>query len=198
MEPHFGRDFSRVRVHNDSAAAQSARDVNARAYTVGQHVVFGQGEFAPGSTTSQRLLAHELTHVVQQSGDVLQRTTSSVRHATQGGIVQREESTDATEEGETPIMFQIPRTGLTLIPGIMQPSFLGARFPLPASLRLTNANSVGSGPTFVLDLSPERVMANIVGSINLHSWTRPGTPPQAFLDPDSLARIRLVNPVVTL
>lgn len=67
MEQRFGHDFSRVRVHTDSAAEQSARDLNANAYTVGNNVVFGTGGFAPGSHEGRRLLAHELTHVVQQS-----------------------------------------------------------------------------------------------------------------------------------
>src|SRR5215213_8121459 len=67
MEPRFGHDFSRVRVHTDARAAQSARAVNALAYTVGQDVVFGTGQYAPGTTAGTRLLAHELTHVVQQS-----------------------------------------------------------------------------------------------------------------------------------
>lgn len=68
MASRFGHDFSQVRVHADSAAEQSARDVNARAYTVGHQLVFGAGQFAPHSREGQRLLAHELTHVVQQSG----------------------------------------------------------------------------------------------------------------------------------
>jgi hypothetical protein len=66
IEPHFGQDFSRVRVHTDAKAADSARSVNALAYTVGQNVVFGAGQYAPGTAAGQRLLAHELTHVVQQ------------------------------------------------------------------------------------------------------------------------------------
>jgi hypothetical protein len=61
------RDFSRVRVHTDPLAAESARAVNALAYTVGSDVVFGAGQYAPGSASGRRLLAHELTHVVQQS-----------------------------------------------------------------------------------------------------------------------------------
>jgi Domain of unknown function (DUF4157) len=74
MERHFGFDFSRVRVHHDAAAEQSARDVNAHAYTVGHHVVFGEGRFAPDTRDGRRLVAHELTHVVQQTGHVsLQR-----------------------------------------------------------------------------------------------------------------------------
>jgi Domain of unknown function (DUF4157) len=68
MERRFGQDFSRVRVHTGGAAEQSARDVNADAYTVGNNVVFGAGQFAPGYHDGLRLLAHELTHVVQQSG----------------------------------------------------------------------------------------------------------------------------------
>src|SRR5947208_5652496 len=67
MEQRFGYDFSRVRVHSGAAAEQSARDVNAYAYTVGHDMVFGAGRFTPGTHEGQRLIAHELTHVVQQS-----------------------------------------------------------------------------------------------------------------------------------
>lgn len=71
MEARFGHDFTRVRVHADSRAARSARDVGARAYTVGHHVVFGGGEHRPETHDGRQLLAHELTHVAQQSeGDV--------------------------------------------------------------------------------------------------------------------------------
>lgn len=67
MEPRFGQDFSAVRVHTDSQAAQSANDVNASAYTVGQNIVFAEGQYAPSSTEGQHLLAHELAHTVQQN-----------------------------------------------------------------------------------------------------------------------------------
>ncbi|MDA1273066.1 MAG: DUF4157 domain-containing protein [Verrucomicrobia bacterium] len=67
MEPRFGRDFSAVKVHTDSRAAESAGAVNALAYTVGPHVVFGLGQYAPGTSSGRRLMAHELTHTVQQS-----------------------------------------------------------------------------------------------------------------------------------
>lgn len=67
FEPRFVHDFSQVRVHFDAAAARSARDVAAQAYTVGRHVVFDTGRYAPMSATGRTLLAHELTHVVQQS-----------------------------------------------------------------------------------------------------------------------------------
>lgn len=67
LEPHFHADFSAVRIHRDPLAAASATSVGALAYTVGQHVVFGAGRYAPGSPSGRRLLAHELTHVVQQA-----------------------------------------------------------------------------------------------------------------------------------
>ncbi len=68
MEPRFGHDFGNVRVHADAQAADSARSVNALAYTVGQNIVFGDGQYSPNTSAGQQLLAHELTHVVQQSG----------------------------------------------------------------------------------------------------------------------------------
>ncbi|HWS90093.1 MAG TPA: DUF4157 domain-containing protein [Pyrinomonadaceae bacterium] len=66
MESRFGHDFSRVRVHTDARASESARSVGALAYTVGSHVVFGAGQYAPGTPAGRHLLAHELAHVVQQ------------------------------------------------------------------------------------------------------------------------------------
>jgi hypothetical protein len=68
IEPRFGHDFAGVRVHTDRQAAESAAAVGALAYTIGQHVVFGAGQYAPGTATGQRLLAHELAHVLQQTG----------------------------------------------------------------------------------------------------------------------------------
>lgn len=67
MESRFGHDFGKVRVHRDGKAAASATAVQARAYTVGQDVVMGNGQFSPDTRRGRRLLAHELAHVVQQS-----------------------------------------------------------------------------------------------------------------------------------
>jgi len=67
MEPRFGQDFSQVRVHTDEQAAESAQAVNALAYTVGRDVVFGPGQYAPETAVGRKLLAHELTHTIQQS-----------------------------------------------------------------------------------------------------------------------------------
>ena len=68
MEMHLGGGLEVVRVHTGAGAAASARELGARAYTVGTHVVFGPGRFAPETTAGRRLLAHELAHVVQQGG----------------------------------------------------------------------------------------------------------------------------------
>jgi len=76
MEPRFGHDFSHVRVHTDAKAAESARAVNALAYTVVRDVVFGAGLYQPKTDKGRQLLAHELTHVIQQSA-----RTSEAPHA---------------------------------------------------------------------------------------------------------------------
>ena len=97
MGERFGHDFSGVRVHTDAHAAQSARAVNALAYTIGEHIVFGDGQFAPGSAAGRRLAAHELAHVVQQSGgrragvsparaDLLERDAHAAADAAVGGV----------------------------------------------------------------------------------------------------------------
>ena len=66
FEPRFGADFSQVRVHTGSKASEVVRSVNAQAFAKGKDVVFGSGQYSPGTSTGRRLLAHELTHVVQQ------------------------------------------------------------------------------------------------------------------------------------
>jgi hypothetical protein len=68
FESHFARSFENVRVHTDASAALSARAIQARAYAVGNHIVFGEGGYAPQSPGGHRLLAHELAHVAQQGG----------------------------------------------------------------------------------------------------------------------------------
>jgi Domain of unknown function (DUF4157) len=90
MEQRFGHDFSQVRVHSGAAAEQSAREVNANAYTVGHNIVFGAGQFAPGTHQGRRLIAHELTHVAQQGAvPRVPGTTTPQLHAG-GSVVQRD------------------------------------------------------------------------------------------------------------
>jgi hypothetical protein len=68
FEPRFGRDLGHVRVHTDRQAEQSAYALDAWAYTVGQNVIFGAGKYAPLTKDGRYLLAHELIHVMQQTG----------------------------------------------------------------------------------------------------------------------------------
>lgn len=88
FEPRFGADFSSVRVHTDGKAAESARAVSAHAYTVGNDIVFNQGEYAPDTTDGRTLLAHELTHTVQQGG--LQRSATGPTHIAGNDAAERE------------------------------------------------------------------------------------------------------------
>jgi hypothetical protein len=68
MEQRFAHDFSAVRVHTDTMAAESTSRVNALAYTVGNRIAFASGQYSPGTPAGDKLLAHELTHIMQQSG----------------------------------------------------------------------------------------------------------------------------------
>jgi LAS superfamily LD-carboxypeptidase LdcB len=78
-ESRLDEDFSSVRVHTDALAARSARAVDATAYTVGQHIVFGSGQYAPRTREGQHLLLHELTHTVQQREADAPRLDTSLR-----------------------------------------------------------------------------------------------------------------------
>lgn len=78
MEHRFGHDFSAVRIHTGEKAAASARSVHALAYTAGNNVVFGADQYSPASVAGRRLLAHELTHVVQQHGTEARPTKFSI------------------------------------------------------------------------------------------------------------------------
>lgn len=88
MESRFGHDFGNVRVHADARATESAQQIDAAAYTSGSDIVFGAGRYAPGTPSGQQLLAHELTHVIQQRG---QTGTGA------GQVVQRQPASGAPQ-----------------------------------------------------------------------------------------------------
>jgi len=102
MEPRFGRDFSQVRVHADAQAADSANAVNAHAYTVGRDIVFGPGQY---SGASRRLLAHELTHVVQQGTNGVGADSEASANANADRVV-RGEAADGAAIGGAPVSLQ--------------------------------------------------------------------------------------------
>ena len=90
MEPRFGHDFSQVRVHTDARAAESAKAVNALAYTFGQDVVFESDQFAPAIGTGRRLLAHELARTLQQVRSELPTLAGSTRVSEPGDTHEHE------------------------------------------------------------------------------------------------------------
>jgi len=118
MEPRFGHDFSSVRVHADAQAAASARDVNARAYTVGDDIVFAPGRFAESTHDGRQLIAHELTHVVQQRGAT--------------AVVQRAPDTDVAET-------DVPKSDAQLV----EPAADDAQ-PLSGSIKIDQLNVITS------------------------------------------------------
>ena len=93
FEPRFGHDFSEVRVHTDGRAAASAVSIGASAYTAGSNIAFAIGRFDPVSTSGRRLLAHELTHVVQQ------RSLHPSGSSSGPGLVQRDSDSDDFAQG---------------------------------------------------------------------------------------------------
>ena len=97
MQPRFGHDFSKVRVYTDDQASQSARALGAHAYTVGTDIVFSAGTYTPGTDAGNRLLAHELTHVVQQTGGVGLRESANPTP-----IVQRQKDQGGTATAPEP------------------------------------------------------------------------------------------------
>ncbi|EFH84869.1 DUF4157 domain-containing protein [Ktedonobacter racemifer] len=116
MEPRFGHDFSRVQVHTGGRAAESARAVNAAAYTVGQDIVFGPEEYAPHAPQGQRILAHELAHVIQQerggTGSASPMIDPSAAHEREA-----EAATSTLLESESPVSVRsATRIGMALAP----------------------------------------------------------------------------------
>lgn len=124
MEQHFGHDFSGVRVHADGAAAGSADAVDAHAYTVGSHIVFGAGQYAPQTLRGQGLLAHELAHVVQQQG-ALGAAGESLpleREADQAALrVLNGQSAAVAGRGATGVMRQPKGSGASAAPKPVPP-----------------------------------------------------------------------------
>jgi hypothetical protein len=128
MEPRLGHDLGKVRVHTDARAAESARAVNAVAYTVGHDVVFGSGHYAPRDSEGQRLIAHEVTHTLQQTASgnpsappQVQRYTEEERRAMAQGRVtgQANDLAMATQRHFQPgdIVFRMGSTTLAFLAG---------------------------------------------------------------------------------
>lgn len=151
MDSYFAHDFSTVRVHTDVRAAESASAVNALAYTVGNNVVFGEGQYTPGTITGKRLIAHELTHVVQQN---------SVSPATQtkltiGDMDNQSEKEAVQSESFTGLQPSVDRTtarsGAVLARAPKPPS-IGSKFVPPpgATSKYKNVHAEFDGQDFIV------------------------------------------------
>jgi hypothetical protein len=118
MEQRFGADFSAVRVHDDARAAESARAVDAHAYTVGSDIVFASGRYAPGTAAGDRLLAHELAHVVQDAPRTLRRKAAvtarrgpGLRGRSGSRVLRRKESCTPNASGKCRFLCPKPADG---------------------------------------------------------------------------------------
>jgi hypothetical protein len=168
-EARFRHDFSRVRVHTDQQAAASALALNALAYTVGHDVVFGAGRYAPHSDAGNRLLSHELAHVVQQSGAASAWASLPVDRA------------DSSLEREAAVAAGGPATGRAVRPGSARNQFvqrdLATPEPTPAApaqADLTDAQ-IRDAIRFNsqrYDAANTRLIQNILGGPVTGRWTR--------------------------
>lgn len=163
MEQRFRHDFSRVRVHADGRAADSAQAVNAWAYTVGRHVAFGRGRYAPATAVGRQLLAHELAHVVQQGAAPFDGDPRGVPIAPAGTAheQQADRAADAVLAGRDAGVValaapaSLARRGPMPVP--VRPPMVRPAPPRPGTLAPGSAPSAGAGgyqaPTWVPEIS---------------------------------------------
>jgi hypothetical protein len=132
MESRFGQDFSQVRVHTTSKAATSARVLHANSFTVGRNIVFGAGQYSPETSSGRRLLAHELTHVIQQTGKIQPQIRDSQLRQPSMLILQRDEPERDESESSSPDLYDLVAQDLGkkdyadyLATSLKQTTFLG-------------------------------------------------------------------------
>ena len=166
FEPRFGVDFSQVRVHTDSRAAETAKSINARAFTVARDIAFSGGQFAPESQDGRRLLAHELTHVVQQNGHQLQRARTTLQNTSEASSLSRTPTPYVSPSGFALVARQRPTenlviqrdeegsknapVGLDFPLAAMSASFSGLGFRIPDTQFVVNVPRVDQAMQVVL------------------------------------------------
>jgi Domain of unknown function (DUF4157) len=139
MGASFGQDFSNVRVHDDSAAHHAAKDLNAAAFTTGSDIYFSQGAYNPSSHSGQKLIAHELTHVAQQSRGAsgISASRFGISHPSDPLEQEADRSSEKVMRGERPNLS-------ASLPTSSGPSRLIHRTPDPPP---TNPAATGPAPT---------------------------------------------------
>jgi hypothetical protein len=133
LRPVIGMDLSRIRIHTDAAAARLASGLDARAFTIGQHIAFAPGEYQPGTPVGDALLAHEIAHVVQQSGEAATGSPDTSDYQ------QLEEDADRSAVGTVVSLWGHARAGLNRIAGNALPA-------LKSGLRLQRCKTTSTGP----------------------------------------------------
>jgi hypothetical protein len=149
METRFGQDFSQVRIHDDDKAAHSAESINAHAYTYGNHIVFNKNQYQPGTQAGKHLLAHELTHVLQQGGTLRRRVrdtaatpptrqqpAATAENSASPGLAERRATTAPATPGRAAAAPAAPpATDAAALPPPDAAAPLPAVVPDPAALR---------------------------------------------------------------
>jgi len=180
FEPRFGYDFSNVRVHTDDRAGQSAKALSARAYTVGQHVVFGANQFSPSTPHGRQLMAHELTHVIQQGRA---ESISQPEHA--DTTIQPEEETEDTglQRSEALSVSRAPATVARQVePGLRSGLMLQkAACPCCAdSISISNISRIDTaarmGHNFDVNIGLSYPDSGPSGSCTLEWWEKTNVP----------------------
>ena len=137
MESAFGAGFGGVQVHSDASAAGLSENLSARAFTVGQHIAFGTGEYQPGTLIGDALIAHELAHVMQQRGGGA--ATEAPASKGDAGYGQLEDAADQAAVGAVVSIWGRAKPGLAQIARSAMPS-------LKSGLRLQRCSKTSSGP----------------------------------------------------
>jgi hypothetical protein len=203
FEPRFGYDFGQVRVHHDAIAARSAQAVAAQAYTVGSHVVFDGGRYAPDTAHGRALLAHELTHVVQQRGASAPPTAGVLRIDSPDSAFERQAQAAARSLGggskaiapvaaappraATAILSRADPTAVTVVDALGQAARTGLTFwprtvvdtqvgPVSIGGGLLNAQAARLNAVVAENLTP---MALAQQLLPLWTTATPFTPPGA-------------------
>jgi hypothetical protein len=165
LETHLGANLGHVMVHADHKAAASARSVDARAYTVGSHIVFGAGQYQPGTTLGDVLLAHEAAHVAQQ-------TSGQARTGHDHAGLEREANSAAL-----PFLFSMgglaSRVGVAMRSGIRL-----QRCPI-SSQKINTPSYFGPDSTEAL----QNINTMMERGASIQNWTRFGTIVVSFEDP---------------
>lgn len=194
FEPRFGVDFSHVRLHSDAHAQESAREVHARAFTVGRDIVFGTGQYSPGTDEGRRLIAHELTHVVQQSD------AATSRLQRQGTAAPGCPQSVTLSSGLHAV--HVPSCGPTPVTASQQPS------NVPVTWSLENGSGFPGAPTTVdattsisaagaITVSPAQTPGYLVVTATGSSGCSASSPLNIASTPTGVAQTRIIGPLTT-